>query len=55
MPTSANDRGRCELLTGGKPVEGKGSFYEPTVLSNIPTNSPAYRENYLAQWPPFSA
>jgi len=34
----------AKLLTGGKPVEGKGSFYEPTVLSNIPTNSPAYRE-----------
>jgi succinate-semialdehyde dehydrogenase/glutarate-semialdehyde dehydrogenase len=34
----------AKLLTGGKPVEGKGSFYEPTVLSNIPTHSPAYRE-----------
>ncbi len=34
----------AKLLTGGKPVEGKGSFYEPTVLSNIPKNSPAYRE-----------
>src|SRR5258708_27725150 len=34
----------AKLLTGGKPVEGKGSFYEPTVLSNIPVHSPAYRE-----------
>src|SRR6266571_3636870 len=34
----------AKLLTGGKPAEGKGNFYAPTVLSNIPNNSPAYRE-----------
>lgn len=34
----------AKLLTGGKPVEGPGSFYMPTVLTNIPVNSPAYRE-----------
>src|SRR6202049_3968915 len=34
----------AKLLTGGKPAERTGSFYMPTVLSNIPTNSPAYRE-----------
>jgi len=34
----------AKLLTGGKPVDGKGNFYAPTVLSNIPNNSPAYRE-----------
>jgi succinate-semialdehyde dehydrogenase/glutarate-semialdehyde dehydrogenase len=32
------------LLTGGKKVEGKGNFYEPTVLANIPKESPAYSE-----------
>src|SRR3981081_291311 len=26
----------ARLLTGGKPVDGKGNFYEPTVLTNIP-------------------
>src|SRR6202045_4466056 len=34
----------AKLLTGGKPVDGKGNYYAPTVLSNIPKNSPAYRE-----------
>ena len=34
----------AKLLTGGTPVDGKGNFYAPTVLSNIPNNSPAYRE-----------
>jgi succinate-semialdehyde dehydrogenase/glutarate-semialdehyde dehydrogenase len=32
------------LLTGGKRIPGKGYFYEPTVLTNIPKDSPAYRE-----------
>jgi succinate-semialdehyde dehydrogenase/glutarate-semialdehyde dehydrogenase len=36
--------GGAKLLTGGKPAEGKGNFYVPTVLTNIPNNSPAYRE-----------
>ena len=34
----------AKLLTGGKPAERTGSFYEPTVLTNIPKNSPAYGE-----------
>jgi succinate-semialdehyde dehydrogenase/glutarate-semialdehyde dehydrogenase len=34
----------ARVLTGGKPVEGPGNYYEPTVLSNIPKDSPAYRE-----------
>jgi succinate-semialdehyde dehydrogenase / glutarate-semialdehyde dehydrogenase len=34
----------AKLLTGGKPAQRTGSFYLPTVLSNIPNNSPAYRE-----------
>jgi succinate-semialdehyde dehydrogenase/glutarate-semialdehyde dehydrogenase len=34
----------AKVLTGGKPVEGPGSFYAPTVLSNIPKDSPGYKE-----------
>jgi succinate-semialdehyde dehydrogenase/glutarate-semialdehyde dehydrogenase len=34
----------AKLLTGGKPVDGPGYFYAPTVLANIPKDSPAYRE-----------
>jgi succinate-semialdehyde dehydrogenase/glutarate-semialdehyde dehydrogenase len=34
----------AQLLTGGKPIAGPGNFYEPTVLTNIPKGSPAYRE-----------
>jgi succinate-semialdehyde dehydrogenase/glutarate-semialdehyde dehydrogenase len=34
----------AKLLTGGKPLDRPGNFYAPTVLSNIPKDSPAYRE-----------
>jgi succinate-semialdehyde dehydrogenase/glutarate-semialdehyde dehydrogenase len=34
----------ARVLTGGKPVDGPGSFYAPTVLSEIPKESPGYRE-----------
>ena len=34
----------AKLLTGGKPADRPGSFYLPTVLTDIPKNSPAYRE-----------
>ncbi|HWF14089.1 MAG TPA: NAD-dependent succinate-semialdehyde dehydrogenase [Candidatus Acidoferrales bacterium] len=34
----------AKVLTGGKPVDGPGSFYMPTVLTDIPNNSPAYAE-----------
>lgn len=34
----------AKLLTGGRRIEGAGFFYEPTVLTNIPRGSPAYRE-----------
>ncbi len=34
----------AKLLTGGKPVTGKGNFYPPTVLAEIPPDSPAYHE-----------
>lgn len=29
------------ILTGGKKLDGPGNYYEPTVLVNIPPNSPA--------------
>jgi succinate-semialdehyde dehydrogenase/glutarate-semialdehyde dehydrogenase len=32
------------VLTGGAPLDGLGSFYAPTVLANIPKDSPGYRE-----------
>jgi succinate-semialdehyde dehydrogenase / glutarate-semialdehyde dehydrogenase len=34
----------ARLLIGGKPVEGAGNFYLPTVLTDVPKDSPAYRE-----------
>jgi succinate-semialdehyde dehydrogenase/glutarate-semialdehyde dehydrogenase len=34
----------ARVLTGGKPSGGPGNFYPPTVLLNIPEESPAYRE-----------
>lgn len=34
----------AKLLTGGKPLAGAGNFYQPTVLTNIPKDSPAYHE-----------
>jgi len=34
----------ARVLTGGKPVDGPGSFYAPTVLTDIPKGSPAYHE-----------
>jgi succinate-semialdehyde dehydrogenase/glutarate-semialdehyde dehydrogenase len=34
----------AKLLTGGHPIQRAGNFYAPTVLTNIPKNSPAYGE-----------
>src|SRR5213596_2349412 len=34
----------AKLLTGGNRIHGPGFFYEPTVLVNVPRQSPAYRE-----------
>jgi len=34
----------AKVLTGGKPLDRPGNFYAPTVLANIPKDSPAYRE-----------
>ena len=34
----------ARVLTGGKPLDGPGNFYPPTVLTDIPKDSPAYAE-----------
>jgi succinate-semialdehyde dehydrogenase/glutarate-semialdehyde dehydrogenase len=34
----------AKLLTGGNRIAGPGNFYEPTVLVDVPKDSPAYRE-----------
>src|SRR6266487_4534891 len=34
----------AKLLTGGNRIHGPGFFYEPTVLVDVPIDSPAYRE-----------
>jgi succinate-semialdehyde dehydrogenase / glutarate-semialdehyde dehydrogenase len=35
------------LLTGGHALKQPGNFYAPTVLTNIPKESPAYREEFF--------
>lgn len=34
----------ARVLTGGKPLDRPGNFYAPTVITDIPKDSPAYRE-----------
>ena len=34
----------ARVLTGGRRVEGPGNFYAPTVLTDVPRQAPAYRE-----------
>jgi succinate-semialdehyde dehydrogenase/glutarate-semialdehyde dehydrogenase len=34
----------ARILTGGKRINGRGNFYAPTVLVNIPRNSPGSRD-----------
>ena len=34
----------AELLTGGEPLDRKGSFYPPTVLADVPRDCPAATE-----------
>ncbi|HVF91020.1 MAG TPA: NAD-dependent succinate-semialdehyde dehydrogenase [Blastocatellia bacterium] len=34
----------ARLLTGGRRIERPGNYYAPTVLADIPEDSPAYRE-----------
>jgi succinate-semialdehyde dehydrogenase / glutarate-semialdehyde dehydrogenase len=37
-------RAGARVLTGGKPLRRPGNFYAPTVLTNIPKDSPAHKE-----------
>jgi succinate-semialdehyde dehydrogenase / glutarate-semialdehyde dehydrogenase len=37
----------AKLLTGGHPLQRPGNYYAPTVLTNIPKNSPAYGEEFF--------
>ncbi len=37
----------ARLLTGGHPLDRPGSFYAPTVLTDIPKESPAYKEEFF--------
>ncbi len=37
----------ARVLTGGRPAPRPGCFYLPTVLTDIPRNSPAYSEEFF--------
>jgi succinate-semialdehyde dehydrogenase/glutarate-semialdehyde dehydrogenase len=37
----------ARVLTGGHPLNRPGNFYAPTVLTDIPKESPAYREEFF--------
>jgi len=37
----------ARVLTGGHPLKRAGSFYAPTVLTDIPKDSPAYKEEFF--------
>jgi succinate-semialdehyde dehydrogenase / glutarate-semialdehyde dehydrogenase len=41
---TASVKAGAKVLTGGKPADMPGSFYLPTVLTDIPKDSPAYKE-----------
>jgi succinate-semialdehyde dehydrogenase/glutarate-semialdehyde dehydrogenase len=36
-----------KILTGGQRLEGGGNFYLPTILTDIPSDSPGYREEFF--------
>jgi succinate-semialdehyde dehydrogenase / glutarate-semialdehyde dehydrogenase len=37
----------ARLVIGGHPLNRPGNFYAPTVLTNVPKNSPAYQEEFF--------
>jgi succinate-semialdehyde dehydrogenase / glutarate-semialdehyde dehydrogenase len=37
----------ARVLTGGEPLKRPGSYYAPTVLTDIPKDSPAYKEEFF--------
>ena len=40
-------RAGAKVLTGGHPVKLPGNYYAPTVLTDIPKDSPAYKEEFF--------
>jgi succinate-semialdehyde dehydrogenase/glutarate-semialdehyde dehydrogenase len=34
----------ARVVTGGRPLDRPGAFYAPTILADIPEDSPGYRE-----------
>lgn len=39
--------GGARVLLGGKPLEGGGNFYAPTILADIPKDTPGYSEEFF--------
>jgi succinate-semialdehyde dehydrogenase/glutarate-semialdehyde dehydrogenase len=37
----------AKVVTGGKRVDRKGSFMQPTILTNITSDNPAYRQEFF--------
>ena len=37
----------AQAIIGGKVIDGQGNFYPPTILKDIPTNSPAMSEEFF--------
>jgi succinate-semialdehyde dehydrogenase / glutarate-semialdehyde dehydrogenase len=37
----------ARVLTGGHPLDRRGYYYAPTVLTDIPKDSPAYKEEFF--------
>ena len=44
----------AKVLCGGKVVEGPGYFYEPTVLTDVPTDARVYREEIFGPVAPIT-
>ena len=40
-------RAGAKVLTGGHALKEPGNYYAPTVLTDIPKDSPAYREEFF--------
>jgi succinate-semialdehyde dehydrogenase/glutarate-semialdehyde dehydrogenase len=41
---TASVKAGARLVTGGQRIPGKGNFYQPTALADIPPTAPVYRE-----------
>lgn len=37
----------AKVLTGGRPLDGAGNFYLPTIVADIPAGAPAYQEEFF--------